>query len=431
MVKAINKKYAVLFGLLVAVLFFVSYIDTMQRFIFADSNEEPYSIFIIAGQSNAEGTNSFRSSLPAGTGFDKQDHPADLNTNFWWAGADGKGPSSAVDWLTVFNGQSVAGWMDSGSGIALNKLKNLNSTQRGGLFGSELGAGRALYDKGRRKVIILKVTYGFQSLAQSTSQFIPYDWNSADAQTRQKSYYHLKTEYDQLTEQLRSQGKKYTVDGFLWMQGETDTLQTEYAASYKQNLLSLTQAIRNDFKLHPAAHIVLGKISLKQCIEESYPLTGNYCGFPWAGSIDPLVFSLNDTQQAAYANRQRQVRDAMQFVADNDQVYTQKVDVVETGDLKRGYDSIHLTESSQLELGKRFVNMYSLPKRYNSDDPIPGRNTDYDRDGILNSAEDTGRGQGCPLSYNAANNGNLGDDDSDCDGFPNYLDKINGVGSGL
>ena len=75
--------------------------------------------------------------------------------------------------------------------------------------------------------------------------------------------------------------------------------------------------------------------------------------------------------------------------------------------------------------------MYSLPKRYNSDDPIPGRNLDYDRDGVLNSAEDTGRGQGCPLSYNAANNGNLGDDDSDCDGFPNYLDKINGIGSGL
>ena len=50
----------------------------MMSLTFADpGDEEPYSVFILAGQSWAEGTNSFRVNLPAGTGIDKQNHPAD------------------------------------------------------------------------------------------------------------------------------------------------------------------------------------------------------------------------------------------------------------------------------------------------------------------------------------------------------------------
>jgi len=61
---------------------------------------------------------------------------------------------------------------------------------------------------------------------------------------------------------------------------------------------------------------------------------------------------------------------------------------------------------------------------------------DYDRDGLDNTQEDTGRGIGCPYIINnvvvsTAGNGNLGDDDSDCDGFPNYIDNVNGPGSGM
>ncbi|GIW60786.1 MAG: hypothetical protein KatS3mg087_1852 [Patescibacteria group bacterium] len=62
----------------------------------------------------AEGTNSFRSQLPAGVGIDKQDHPADTETGFWWSGADGRGPRDVFEFLNLFfNGESPAGWIQS------------------------------------------------------------------------------------------------------------------------------------------------------------------------------------------------------------------------------------------------------------------------------------------------------------------------------
>lgn len=89
-----------------------------------------------------------------------------------------------------------------------------------------------------------------------------------------------------------------------------------------------------------------------------------------------------------------------------------------------------MNATGQLIAGARMAKMYELPFRAKITDPDQKRN-DYDGDGIPNSQEDTGRGAGCALSYEAAGNANLGDDDSDCDGFPNYLDAIIGPGSGM
>jgi hypothetical protein len=392
--------------------------------------EEPYSIFILAGQSNAEGSNAFRSQLPAGTGLGSQSHPADAGTGLWLAGADGKGPDDPESIINYFNGQTPAGWYDSGNGTA-DKLKDLNYAQRSGTIGSELGFARYAYEMGRRKVIVLKVTYGFQSLAQSTSQFVPFDWN---VNSVNKSYARLKTEYGLLTDYLKSQGSKYTVDGFFWMQGETDTLQQSYAASYQQNLTNLFNAVRNDFQLHPAAHIVAGKVSLNRCVEDSYPTTYDYCGFPYAGGLEPLALAPIPFAHPMHGARQRTVRNAIQAVADSDQNETVKIDTVETVDLPRGNDWIHLTSASQIELGRRFINMYKLPLRFDSDPETLYSADDYDGDGRLNSAEDTGNLSCGVISGNGgikANNGNLGDDDCDNDGYPNYLDRIDGLGSGL
>ncbi|GIW60785.1 MAG: hypothetical protein KatS3mg087_1851 [Patescibacteria group bacterium] len=95
--------------------------------------------------------------------------------------------------------------------------------KRGGLFGPELAIGRALYEKGQRKVIILKVSYGFQALAQASGPTQPFDWNSAPG--RNKSYDKLKADFNALTSYLNSINQKYTVDGFIWLQGGTDMLQ--------------------------------------------------------------------------------------------------------------------------------------------------------------------------------------------------------------
>ncbi len=398
----------------------------MHSILKADSSDEPYSIVILAGQSWAEGTNSFRSSLPAGTGMYNQNHPGDTATGFWWAGADGKGPNTLDQYFAFFNGQSPAGWVQSGGPTAVGaaRLKNMNDPQRLGQFGPEISMARKLNELGRRKVIILKVSYGFQSLAQSTSVTVPFDFNSAPG--RNKSYDRMKTEYGALTDYLKSTGQKYTVDGLFWYQGGTDMLQQSYTDAYEQNLRDFITRSKTDFQLSPGAHFVAVKFSMRACFENSYPLTGDYCGFPYLGTLDPLTAApdLSLAHRNVW-NRMEAVRNAIQKVADDDDNGAMKVDAVEDGDLLHASDQIHLSSASNITMGQRLIGMYKMPYQ-------PSQvSDDYDGDGIKNVDEDTGRGPSCQLAYNAAGNGNLGDDDSDCDGYPNYLDKINGPGSGL
>ncbi|GIW60784.1 MAG: hypothetical protein KatS3mg087_1850 [Patescibacteria group bacterium] len=44
-----------------------------------------------------------------------------------------------------------------------------------------------------------------------------------------------------------------------------------------------------DFQMHPKSAFVIAKASLNRCLDYSYPLVGDYCGFPYARSIEPLV----------------------------------------------------------------------------------------------------------------------------------------------
>lgn len=415
----------------------VVFFFALRALIVADAEEEPYSIIILAGQSWAEGTNSFRTNLPDdGNGFLKRhDEPADGQTQFWWAGADGNGPRDFFEFMDMFySGNSPAGWIQSGGPTATGaqRMQTLSTNlQRGGLFGAELGIGRELYRQDRKKVIILKISYGFQSLAKSSSAIVPYDFNPEPG--RNKSYQRMLTEFDALTSYLRNSGKTYTVDGLYWLQGGTDALQLSYAQAYQANFTNFVNAARTDFQMHPSSRIVVGKMSLQKCIENSFPLTiYNYCGFPYAQSVEPLAVAQLDVAHPNFANRMRIVRTAQQTVADSDTNERVKVDIFDMNDIPISDDYIHNSEVGNLEVGRRFVNMYKLPLRFNG-------SNDYDGDGVHNNDEDTGNLAcnliGTPAASSGggdkAHNGNLGDDDCDNDGYPNYLDKVNGPGSGL
>lgn len=396
--------------------------------------DEPYSIIILAGQSNAEGSNTRRDQLPAPTPGDpvggkgmQYYQPADTETGLWVAGADGATPQTIQEFLFQLGGGTIVGWYGSnesfgspGTGNPNDKLVNLNYKQLKGVMGSDIGIGRNLYEVGRRKVIILKVTYGFQSLAKSTSSYVPYDWN---VESVGKSYDKLKSEFGLLTNKIKNDGGTYTVDGFMWMQGETDGLEESYTAQYKDNMTALTTAARTDFQMHPDAHFVIGKVTMTTCIDNSFPNTGDYCGYPYLGGLENFSVAPFNYAQPLMAGRERRIRDAQQFVADQ----SDKIDVVDTGDLKRSSDFTHMNEASQSELGRRFVNMYRLPYRNEG-------SNDYDGDGFLNPAEDTGN-RACGLLSGSGGvnlgNKNLGDDDCDGDGYPNYIDALNGVGNGL
>lgn len=445
----------ILVGLPVIVLVGLFYLDTMRSFLIAEDSstptDEPWSIVVVAGQSNAEGTNSFISDMPEGQKLGQ--HPADDSENpddnalLWWEGADGGSiqDDPSYFWQALSNPNfNPAGWIKSnnienpsmGGLINFKDLdKNVPMGQRRHQFGPEIGIARNLYDKGRRKIIVLKVTYGFQALGKSTSQFVPYDWNiDCSGNRSNKSYCHLLSAYSDLTTYLKNRNEKYTVDGLFWLQGETDTLDTGWTNAYEQNFDDLVNATKRDLKFHPQAHFVTRKFNMGHCIDRAYPATGDFCGFAYALKMEGVgastildALTINPLLSIPLnSDRIRIVRDAMQKAADK----YNWVDTVETDDLPFYGDHIHMNASSQLIAGKRMSNMYELSYQPKRSDSIIKKN-DYDGDGKVNSAEDVGRGPGCQLSYNAANNGNLGDDDSDCDGFPDYLDATSTAGSGL
>lgn len=66
----------------------------------AATSAEPYSIIMLSGQSNAEGTGTSRSSISPALGT----HPADDNTQIYWSVGigvcDGTGDSSTLQTLT-------------------------------------------------------------------------------------------------------------------------------------------------------------------------------------------------------------------------------------------------------------------------------------------------------------------------------------------
>lgn len=419
----------------------------------AESAEEPYSIYIIAGQSQAEGSNSYRDALENDAeGFDKRTHEGDDATGFWWAGADGKGPSGIFEFFSMFfdGGPNPAGWSYSGwsntddGSVRLTDLSYANSQRRtqfapGKLFGPEYGVARTLYDMGRRKTIVLKVSYGFQSLAQSGSPFVPYDWNPIDFESRNKSYKVLDTEFERLTDYITNDlGEKYTVDGFFWHQGGTDMLDPDYADAYQNNFDYLVNDARKRFELHPEAHIVAAKSNYQHCANYSIPPTDStpqYCGFPYMKQLEPLTAveiltpSQIRTAHKNYVGRINQVRQAFQDTADT---YSW-VDTFDVSDIPHSSDNVHYDELGQLEIGKRFVEMYRLPYKPAFGGPLQD---DYDNDEILNSQEDSGRGAACAIELDGevvdtANNGNLGDDDTDCDGYPNYADATETPGRGF
>lgn len=435
----------------------------------ADSPDDVYSIYIVAGQSQAEGSNTSRDNLPNDSqGFDKRSDVADAQTKFWWAGADGARADNIVDFFKQFYPDSgVIGWTQSGGTAAdsdinlrmttletgqtrIGTATNAQGQEFNQVVGPEFGIARSLYKDGRRKVVILKVSYGFQSLYKSLSPAVPYSWNIEydcnDNIGRNKSYCKLKSEFASLTNYIKNDlGAKYTVDGFFWTQGGTDTIQQEYTDAYQQNFTNLVNSAKNDFQLHPNAHFVAAKIGYQWCVDQSFPLEGNYCGIPWGKKLEPNIEFVFDeifsgqgnTVHPAYVERLNKVRQSLQNVADlpgNDWV-----DVMEIEDNPRSNDNLHYNEIGQLNIGKRFTNMYKMPYRVDgaSFTDANGRlrtPLDFDGDGISNSQEDTGN-RPCEnttvTGWSNFNNGNLGDDDCDGDGFPNYLDAINGPGSGL
>lgn len=236
----------------------------------AESRKKLYSVHIVAGQSNAVGNGSKPSELGS--------NPADKKIKFYYA-------------------------HDSNSKGKIVKLGNqkISLSKSGSGFGPEVGLSRQLYKNGYKNVLIIKVAKGGTSMKQH--------WNPNGPLYKK----YIKGEANKALSLLKKQGYKYSVDGFYWMQGESD-MTASAAPSYKSNLQKFIKSVRSNFK-NPKLKIVIGR--------PNHP--------------------------SAPAKYRKMVRDAQASVAKS----TPNVTLVNTDDLKL-VDYWHYSGKGEIELGQRF-----------------------------------------------------------------------------
>lgn len=272
------------------------------------SSGQPYSVLVVAGQSNAVGNESLVND-GAFNLFGSSADPADTDTHLLFSNS------------THNNGADASA------------LTTPQPSSEGTIFGPEVGLARRLHQLGRRRVVILKVAFSGQPLAQSSSENL--DWN---VHSTNEAYARLLARASQLNTWFNHQRASYSYDGFYWMQGEADS-KAGLAPLYEQNLRDLFTQARSDLNMNPSAQFVIGKTSTSASTQFGYDLSG-------------------DTHCAPYTCAQvegfnQQVRAAQQAVADS----MPNTSIVETEDLPHIGFKVHLSNQGQLLLGQRFANI--------------------------------------------------------------------------
>lgn len=274
----------------------------------------PYSILIVAGQSNAAGAESLVSD---------PDHNIDV------FGAQSVLPADSQVQMLYDDGLGNNS-LNKGNLVPLNTLQQPNVSTPA-IFGPEVGLSRELYNGGRRRTIILKVAAGGNPLAQDPST--SFDWN---VHSTNEMYKILKDRYNLLKGILDNQGARYNLDGFYWVQGEADTTES-FAPLYEQNLKDLFDQVKLDFPVTDKTQFVIGKTSNKASVQFTYAFNGD-------GGCAPYTCS----QKLAFND---QVRAAQQAVADS----YPNTSIVDTEPLEHTGFKVHLSNLGQLELGRLFA----------------------------------------------------------------------------
>lgn len=241
-------------------------------------------IYLVAGQSNAVGWNTDGAWLPA--------HPADAQIRFFYRIGWGMDQYSSTSGdVTTLRPQAAL----FRSGIAPTN------------FGIEMGAGRGLYDAGRRRMAMVKVAFGGTNLH---SQWSTLNSNGLFA-VLQDQLAHASTRWNTL-------GYRTRIVGMFWMQGEDDA-KADYAraSAYGTHLKSFVAAVRS-MAADACLPVVLGRI---------------YPNWQPHGSL---------------------VRSAQEQFAAGDECARW----VDTDDLRLIYDDYHFDNPSEYLLGQRMATRY-------------------------------------------------------------------------
>jgi alpha-galactosidase len=218
----------------------------MSSVLTASSALAEVKVFLLAGQSNMAGLGGY-TGYPLGKPWDDPpyDH-ADLpcpapydkpqtEVKFWNYGA-----KPGDDHANVLKAGDA--WVDLQPGFG----------HRDDGFGPEVSFGyqlKKLYPKD--DIYLIKSSTGGTNLA--------VDWNP-NPDSMGPQYKLFKTRVDAALANLTAAGKKPTIAGMIWMQGEDDSTNPAFAKAYQENLLHFIKKVREDFKA-PEMKFVIGRIT--------------------------------------------------------------------------------------------------------------------------------------------------------------------------
>lgn len=183
-------------------------------------------------------------------------------------------------------------------------------------FGPEITLARAARSVDSHPIAVIKVAYYGTNLAEN--------WQP-DAPGGERLYARLGEHLARALELLQARGDRYRIGGFFWMQGETDGAKAESARAYAANLTAFIARVRKDLKA-PDLPFVLGRVG---------PPPAR--GYPY---------------QAAVRLAQVAVADRVANAA-----------WVDTDDLPRYRDGVHLLAPGVMALGQRMAEAWARLSR--------------------------------------------------------------------
>ncbi|MEL6903210.1 MAG: sialate O-acetylesterase, partial [Cyanobacteria bacterium J06606_4] len=182
-------------------------------------------------------------------------------------------------------------------------------------MGPELSFGRQITARRDEDVYLVKYGFGNTSLAQ--------DWNPNGAGSQYNTFTRT---VDEALGELTAQGIDYEVEGLVWMQGESDTYNSLYAAAYEDNLLGFVDSVRDRY----------------------------------GADLDVAIGLIRNDLPTSATNREL-VRDAQWAVSAGDgDIFLVDTDALGGSDVMIPGDLTHYSADGQVLLGNAFANAFIL-----------------------------------------------------------------------
>lgn len=209
------------------------FLNTILLLSFTTLSAQKIKVFILAGQSNAQGYGKYEFATIPGT---LAHFLANDTTNEFAFLQDNNGNWTVRPDIWVRFENENEGLLTSELTVALGAYADL--------IGPELGMGHILGDYYDDQVMIIKTCWGGKSLG---FDFRPPSSGGEVGQFYNQMIADISTAFNNVNNEFPNyNGEELELAGFVWFQGWNDLFEPEYLNNYQQNLINLINDVRND-----------------------------------------------------------------------------------------------------------------------------------------------------------------------------------------